>query len=155
MSSTGNQFFSKVENTNLAPSALNSQHIKGKLSSLREISGTCVPTAIGSYAILDNEGSPIIVPANLPVIAVLLSSDLPLTSGGLATVTCGLSATLGAAPAVSFLAAPAGFANVNLSVNSPSNAGAAFVGSSNQFLTATIAGAAITSGKLRVTILAF
>jgi hypothetical protein len=156
MSSTGNQYFSKVENTVLAPSTLNSQQVKGSLSSLKQITGTCVPTAIGDYAVVDEFGEPITVKTNLPIIAAVLSCDLPLVSAGAATVSFGLTSTrAGALVAPIFLPGPVPFGLVNQSVTSPPNAGNPFVGVSNQFLTVEIAGAVITSGIVRATLLTF
>jgi len=157
MSSTGNQYFSKVENTVLAPSALHSQSVVGSLSSLKQVTGTCVPTAIGDYAVLDDHGEPLTVPAYSPVFAVHLSSDVPLTSAGAATVTCGLTATQGAViVAPNFLPAPAPFTSVNQGVVAPSGiVGAPYVAAANQFVTAEVAAFPITGGVLRVTLLTF
>ena len=156
MSATGNQYFSKIENTLLAPSKIASQQVRGSLSSLKQVTGTCVPTAIGDYTIVDAQGEYITVDANSAILAVVLSSDIPLTSGGAATVTVGLTtAANGVLVAPIFLAAPATFGNVNQTVTSPANAGAAYVGSSNKFVTVETAGAVVTGGTVRATLLMF
>jgi hypothetical protein len=156
MSSTGNQYFSKVENTVLAPSTLASQQVKGSLSSLKQISGTCVPTAVGDYAVVNAQGEPITLRTNSPILAVVLSSDSTLVSAGAATVSCGLTAAqAGVLVAPIFVPAPVAFSFVNQTVTTPSNGGLPFVGGNNQFLTVEIAGAPITSGVVRVTVLTF
>ena len=149
----GNNGFSKVGNTVLSSSVLNSAFSDAGLLSLKSVKGRVTPTAPGNYAVVDEKGAYVTLPLNSIITRVLLSATSNLTEGGLpgaTTALVSLGPTAGSASSSQTQTATA--ANMILRV-SPSLTSAASIGdAANRFVTVTTVGT-FTAGSIDVTVL--
>jgi len=148
----GNNGFSKVGNTVLSSSVLNSAFSDAGLLSLKSVKGRVTPTAAGNYAVVDEKGAYVTLPLNAIITRVLLSATSNLTDvGGNGTAGVWLGHSPGNNNAEQTIAA-ATTANMLRRVSPDLTSNASIGDASNRFVT-VITGGTFTAGSIDVTVL--
>ena len=160
MSVAGNQNFTKVENSIVSASAINTVEC-GKMAPLQCVEGIVNPTAAGNYTLVTPGTTsatvgaaalhPVSLPAKATIMHVVYSSDVDLVGG--TSIQAGLSASNGGGivSAATTLSAAVPLVAVNNSVSAPIPAAFTGVTDANFYAVVATLGT-FTVGTVRVKI---
>ena len=141
-----NAQYNKIDNTIVSGTAVSSaQDSVGQISSgFRVLKGTFSPTAAGNYAVVDDDGNVLQLPATSYVQQTVLTAPTTLVGGTNANV--GGAATSGGAVVTTLTGGVATLAAINAGVNTVSDA---ILGATNYFISGTTTGT-FTAGTVQV-----
>lgn len=150
---SGNQYFTRVYNNVNGPAVVQQSQVEGGQALLKELVGYVVPTATGTYSLLNSVGgTPITLPAGSYVRGVVYESNPALAPTG-STFQAGSSASVNGSIANAFTASVTSvLANAG---NAPalSTTAAPAISSSAPYVSVLVDTAAVTSGTLKTTVL--
>lgn len=78
---SGNQYFTKLDDTSVSSNVVNSALLAGRLANLKQVEGTLSPLAAGNYAVVDENGATVQVPPGSLVLHVFYSAPVALVGG--------------------------------------------------------------------------
>lgn len=145
---TGNQYFTKLDDTNVSGNVVNSSLLAGGLANLKQVEGIFSPLAAGNYAVVDENGATIQIPPGSLVLHVLYSADVALVGG--TSVRAALSPTDGGG-AGTYLSSASTLSDTN-DGNNPGVSHATGTPSSDYYLSAEVVGT-FTDGVARVRVI--
>ena len=145
---SGNQYFTKLDDTAVSGNVVNSALLAGGLANLKQVQGTLTPRAAGNYAVVDENGATVQIPPGSIVLHVFYSSAVTLVGG--TSLQAVLSPTVGGGPGTA-LTAVSTLADTNLG-NKPATIPTTGTPATDLYLSAVSIGV-FTAGVARVRVI--